>query len=169
MKLSRDHLIHTVIEISLEDPFLEDAMSGSVRKQLTFKILSDMAVTKEHVYTRLTQSLYSRHLLVAMIQRDVLEQLETAGDDLLEGSLLVSRWVGASLFEQDVLSNCRSEGVAPTHQIIDSLAAQCRGHLNPSVDPLQVLKVINRVVYHEYGLHRNTEDYYRFELWRVVG
>ncbi|KAL5260647.1 hypothetical protein ACHWQZ_G010711 [Mnemiopsis leidyi] len=166
--LSHDHLHSTIIEIDLETDQLQSYLQDPEKREIAYRHLSSL-LHSSNKFTNLTQKLYARYFLVAQTQLGIIQDLASClqTSSVFEGSLLVSRWVGASLGESSIIHNIKPTECIPVHETIESIVNQCRGLLVPSATIEAVLSVINRVLYQDFGLKKNVDNYYDVENNRV--
>jgi len=168
--LSYEHIHNTIVEIDLEHENILSSLMLPDQREIAYKHLSNILLSSNK-FTGLTSKLYSRHLLVAHTQAGILQDLMrcvpiTPGG-VFEGSLLISQWVGACLCEPSVIHNVKPTECVPVHETVEEIVGQCRSQLAPSASIEDVLSAINRVLYQEFGLRKNSENYYDFENNRI--
>ena len=164
--LSHKQIYNPIIEIDLEDAFVLECYADPILREITLRYLKNI-VTSLNKFTGLTKKLYARHLLVSLAQLDILADLKKCKSSntqsLLPSSLLVSRWVGACLFEPAIIYSMVTTQCIPAEDIIEEIVGMCRDQLKPTTKIEDVLKVINRVLYDEFGLQNNSENYYDYK------
>ena len=168
--LSHQHIHNTVVEIDLDqDPIVSCLLSPDLR-EITHRHLSS-SLLSSNKFTSLTSKLYSRHLLVALTQagiiRELMQCVPTEPGAVFQGSLLISRWVGACLGELSIIHSVQPTECIPVHQTVEDIVNQCRARLTPASNIEEVLGVINRVLYQDFGLRKNADNYYDFENNRI--
>ena len=166
--LSYDHIHNTIVEIDLEHEQLVSCRMDAEKREISYRHLSGLLLSSNK-FTNLTAKLYARHFLVAQTQLGIIQDLIGClqSGSVFEGSVLISRWVGASLGESSIIYNIKPTECVPVHETIEGIVNQCRVLLSPSSTIEDVLNVISKVLYQGFGLRKNVENYYDFENNRI--
>lgn len=169
-ELSHHQIYNSIVEIDLEDAFVLECYTDPICRQITLRYLRNIVISPNQ-YTRLTTKLYARHFLVVLAQLEILSDLKkytsSSNKSLLLASLLVSRWVGACLFEPAIIHNSVNSQCIPVEDTIEDIVGQCRAQLSPTSKIEEVLKVVSKVLYDDFGLKNNSENYYDYENSRT--
>lgn len=166
--LSETFLHSSIVEVDLEQDIIKSRILNPDYREITHLHLTSL-INSPNKFTNLTARFYAHSLLIAHIQAGILQDLDrclTEGN-VFHGSLMVSRWVGACLFEPSVVHSVTPTDCVPVHDTVRDIVRQCRALIAPSASTEEVISVINRVLYLDFGLQKNVDNYYNFENNRI--
>ena len=154
-RLSHDYIfrLSSLVEIDLEQDQLVSCLMDPEKRETAYRYLSGLLLSSCK-FTNLTYKLYGRYFLIALSQLRIIEDLMGClqSGSVFDGSLLISRWVGASLGESSIIHNIKPTECAPVKEFIEGLVTLCRNRLSPFLTIEDVLNVIKEVLFQDLGL-----------------
>ena len=159
--LSHDYIFRysSLVEIDLEQEQLVSCLMNPEKRETAYKYLSGLLLSSNN-FTDLTYKLYGRYFLIALTQLGIIQDLMGClqSGSVFDGYILISRWVGASLGESSIIHNIKPTDCVPVHETIEGIVNQCRGLLSPSSTIEDVLNVISKVLFRDFGLKNVQSD-----------